>query len=183
MAVVCWPWCRHSLARSNWEAKGISPPLPQRLCNSLPLPWDTTLPPEGSVKISLIWQTLGSSTLLQLLQMTHFYSFSWLSNIPLYIYIFGLPLLAQMVKNPPANARDLGLIPGLGKSPGEGQGNPLQYSCLEYPMDRGTWQATVHGVTKSQTQLNDHAHSAIYIYIYYIYILPYIYYYILQRVK
>ena len=55
-----------------------------------------------------------------------------------------------MVKNPPANAgdRDWGLIPGLGGSPGEGNGNPLQYSCLENPMDRRVWQATVHGVTR-----------------------------------
>ena len=46
-----------------------------------------------------------------------------------------------MVKNPPANAGDSGLIPGLGRSPGGGNGNPLQYSCLEDPMDRGAWQA------------------------------------------
>ena len=55
-----------------------------------------------------------------------------------------------MVKNPSANAgnvRDSGLIPGLGRFPGEGYGNPLQYSCLEDPMDRGGWQATVHEVT------------------------------------
>ena len=59
-----------------------------------------------------------------------------------------------MVKNPPANAGDLGipsLIAGLGRSPGRGDGDPLQYSCLENPMDRGAWQATVHGVTKSRT--------------------------------
>ena len=49
------------------------------------------------------------------------------------------------------NAGDPGLIPGLGRSPGEGNGNPLQYSCLENPMDRGAWQAIVHGVAKSQT--------------------------------
>ena len=49
------------------------------------------------------------------------------------------------------NAGDLGLIPGLGRSPGEGNGNPLQYSCLENSMDRGAWQATVNGVTKSRT--------------------------------
>ena len=53
-----------------------------------------------------------------------------------------------MVKNPPANARDLGSIPGLERSPEEGNGNPLQYSCLENPVDRGAWQATVYGVTK-----------------------------------
>ena len=52
------------------------------------------------------------------------------------------------VKNPLANAGDLGLIPGSRRSPGEGNGNPLQYSCLGNPMDRGTWQATVHGVAK-----------------------------------
>ena len=52
------------------------------------------------------------------------------------------------VKNPFANAGDLGLIPGSRRSPGEGNGNPLQYSCLGNPMDRGTWQATVHGVAK-----------------------------------
>ena len=53
------------------------------------------------------------------------------------------------------NAGDLGLIPGLGRSPGEGNGNPLQYSCLENPMDGGAWQAIVHGVTNSQTRLSD----------------------------
>ena len=58
-------------------------------------------------------------------------------------------------KAPVYNAGDLGLIPGSGRSPGEGNGNPLQYYCLENPMDRGTWQATVHGVTKSQTRLSD----------------------------
>ena len=53
-----------------------------------------------------------------------------------------------MAKNLPANAGDVGLIPGLGKYPGEGSGNPLQYSCLGNPMDRGAWWATVHGATK-----------------------------------
>ena len=52
------------------------------------------------------------------------------------------------VKNPPANAGDVGSIPGAGRSPGEGNVNPLQYSCLENPMDRGAWQAIVHGVTQ-----------------------------------
>ena len=62
-----------------------------------------------------------------------------------------------MVKNPPANegdTRDAGLIPGLGRYPGVGNGNPLHYSCLENSMDRGAWQVTVHGVTKSWTQLS-----------------------------
>ena len=60
------------------------------------------------------------------------------------------------VKDPPASAGDLrnaGSIPGSEKYLGEGNGNPLQYSCVENPMDRGTWQATVHRVAKSQTQL------------------------------
>ena len=59
-----------------------------------------------------------------------------------------------MVKNLPTNARDarvVSSVPGLGRSPGEGNGNPLQYSCLENPIDRGAWWATVHEVTKSQT--------------------------------
>ena len=63
-----------------------------------------------------------------------------------------------MVKNPPDNAgdaRNVGLIPGLGRSPGGGNGNPLQYSCLQNPMDRGDWQATVHRVTKRLTRLSD----------------------------
>ena len=72
-----------------------------------------------------------------------------------------LPLLeasqmALVVKNPPANAgdiRDVGWIPGLGKYPGEGHGNPLQYSCLENPMDRGTWWAAVYRAAQSQTPL------------------------------
>ena len=63
-----------------------------------------------------------------------------------------------MVKNPPVNAddtRDVGSIPWSGRSTGGGNGNPVQYSCLENPMDRGAWQATVHGVVKSQTRLSN----------------------------
>ena len=62
--------------------------------------------------------------------------------------------MAKMVRNLPAVV-DLGLIPGLGRSPGGGDGNPVQYSCLENSMDRGAWWATVHAVAKSQTQLSD----------------------------
>ena len=58
-------------------------------------------------------------------------------------------------KEPACNAGDLGLIPGSGRSPGEGNGNPLQYSCLENSTDTGAWPATVHGVTKSPTRLSD----------------------------
>ena len=70
-----------------------------------------------------------------------------------------------MVKNPPANAgnvRDAGSIPGWRRSPGRGDGNPLQDSCLKNPMDRGAWPATIHGVAISRTQLNQlstHVHT------------------------
>ena len=53
------------------------------------------------------------------------------------------------------SVRDLALIPGLGRSPGEGNGNPLQYSCLENSTDTGAWWATVHGLTKNRTRLSD----------------------------
>ena len=69
--------------------------------------------------------------------------------------------VALVVKNLPASAghiRDVRSIPGLGGSPGGGHGNPLWYSCLENPMDRGAWQTTVRGVTKSQTRLSDLAY-------------------------
>ena len=75
----------------------------------------------------------------------------------------GLPG-GRVEKNLPANARDIGnmdLIPGSGRSPGGRNGNPLQYSCLESPMDRGAWQVTVHGITESDTseQLSTHTHT------------------------
>ena len=69
--------------------------------------------------------------------------------------------MALVIKNPLANAgvvKDAGSIPGLGRSPGGERGNPPQYSCLENPMDRGAWRATVHKVTKSQTRLGNLAH-------------------------
>ena len=67
--------------------------------------------------------------------------------------------MALVVKNPPTNAgdkRDKSSIPGSGRSPDIGNGNPLQYSCLESSMDRGSWWATVHEVAKSQTRLSTH---------------------------
>ena len=62
----------------------------------------------------------------------------------------GLPC-GSVGKESACSAGDLGSIPGSGRSAGEGHGNPLQYSCLENPMDRGAWWATVHGVTETQT--------------------------------
>ena len=70
--------------------------------------------------------------------------------------IGGTSQVALVVKNPPVNARltrDAGLIPGLGRSPGEGNGNPLQYPCLGNPMDRGAWQATVNGASRVRQDL------------------------------
>ena len=72
----------------------------------------------------------------------------------LVVSIMGF-LGGSVVKNLPANTEDIGLILGSGKSPGEGNGNPCQYSCLGNPMDRGIWQATIHGVTKESTQLGN----------------------------
>ena len=68
----------------------------------------------------------------------------------MHTYIRGLPG-GLGVKNPPANARDVGSTTRLGRSPREENGNPLQYSCLENPMDRVAWWAMVHGVAKNQT--------------------------------
>ena len=77
-----------------------------------------------------------------------------MKNDNLFEITHGASQVALVVKNPPANAgdiRDTGLIPGLGRSPGGGHGNPLQFSCLENPMDRGAWRAIVPEVTKSWT--------------------------------
>ena len=77
----------------------------------------------------------------------------------------GASQVMLVVKNLPANAgeiKDVGSIPGSGKIPGGGHSNPLQYSCLENPMDRGAWWVTVHGVAKSQTRLKrltTHTHT------------------------
>ena len=62
----------------------------------------------------------------------------------------------SVVKNPPANAGEVGLIPGLGRSSGVGNGNPFQYSCLENTMSRGAQQATIHGTAKNWTKLSTH---------------------------
>ena len=94
---------------------------------------------------------------------SNFYSLGGIfENIPnrmlihFYICQHVASQVALVVKKPPANVgdeRDMGSIPGSGRSPGGGHGDPLQYSCLENPVDRGAWWATVHGVAKSQTWL------------------------------
>ena len=86
----------------------------------------------------------------------------WKENLALgFVQLSCLRTLLQgsEVKASACSVGDLGSIPGSGRSPGEGNGNPLQYSCLENPMDRGIWWATVHGVTKSRTRLSDFTYS------------------------
>ena len=91
-------------------------------------------------------------------------------DTPTPVFIAALFIIARLwkdfpggtvVKNPPANTGDAGdtVNPGLGRSPGEGNSNPLQYSCLQNSMDRGAWWAIVHGVAKSQTQLSAHVRT------------------------
>ena len=75
-----------------------------------------------------------------------------------------------MIKNAPASAGDVGSMPGWGRSPGEGNGNSLQYSCLGNLVNRGAWWATVHGVSKNWTQLNNNNNTTAKL-IYQIYIL------------
>ena len=69
--------------------------------------------------------------------------------------VLFIHLLSPLSEESACNAGDPGLIAGLGRSPGERSGNPLQYSCLENSMDRGAWQATVHGIAESQTRLSN----------------------------
>ena len=86
-------------------------------------------------------------------------SFSWYTKDQCCVCVCVLSFLTLLPsfsgKVSPCNAGDPGSIPGSGRSPGEGNGNPLQYSCLENPMDREFWWATVHGVTKSRTRLSN----------------------------
>ena len=77
-----------------------------------------------------------------------------LNGIKYQVHVQGFPG-GSVVKDLPASAGDMGSIPGSGKFPREGNGNPLQCSCLGNPMDRGAWQATVHGVADSWIQLSD----------------------------
>ena len=80
-----------------------------------------------------------------------------MSSFALLSYVWGASQVAPVVENLPASAgnlREVGLIPGSGRSPGEGNGNPLQYTCLENPIERGAWWAAVQGVVKSRTRLS-----------------------------
>ena len=77
----------------------------------------------------------------------------------IYKHMSGAFPMAHQVKNPPAKAGDTGSIPGSRRCPGEGNDNPLQYSCLENSMDRGSWQATIHGVAETDTTERTHIHT------------------------
>ena len=82
------------------------------------------------------------------INITELYILTWLNYVNAYFTtVWGFPG-GSVGKNLPANAGDAGSIPGSGRPPGEGNGHPLQHSCLGNPMDRGAWQATAHGVTK-----------------------------------
>ena len=90
--------------------------------------------------------------------VTYLLNHRWQRSLGRAVRCKGSSQMVLMMKNPPANAgepRDTGSTPGWGRSPGEGNSNRLQYSCLKNPMDRGAWRATVHGVTKSWTRLSD----------------------------
>ena len=116
------------------------------------LPWWSS----GYSSALALWKVWIQSPLGEVLHVTRCYKKIFLK------IVLWASQVALVAKNLPANAgdvRDLGSIPGLGKSPGGGHGNPLQYSCLENPMDRGAWLATVHGVANSRTRLKRRFHS------------------------
>ena len=103
-----------------------------------------------------MWSLLHTNTLLVFKNSAQFWS--CLPEIESDSTEKGL-LSGSAIKNLPANAEDTGLISGSGWSTGEGNGYPLQYSCLENSMDRGAWKVTVHGIAKSQTRLGTHIHT------------------------
>ena len=111
----------------------------------------------------IITVVLNESSHMGLLEI--YWGHIWLSQVILRLGTISIKFFehfpgGRVVKNPSANAgdaRDVGLILGSGRSPRNGHSDPLQYSCLENPMDRGSWQAAVHKVTKSWTRLSMHA--------------------------
>ena len=120
--------------------------------------WQATV--HGVLKSRMRLSDSHSLTPLQTEKLT---SCNWTRRSQVFLpqgsYRWGFPS-GSNGKEPACNVGDLGSIPEWGRSPGEGHDNPLQYSCLENPMDRGTWQATIHGAAKSQTQLsNIHSHT------------------------
>ena len=129
-AKPCGSWlCKHcSLTSCLPRFSQLKCPIKGMHCNPKPFEWKAS---QQLVSTSVSFEGGGN-----------FYQSCWASRV------------ALAVKNPPANVgdvRDTGWIPGSGRSPGKGNGNLLQYSCLENPMERGVWQATVHSVAKSDT--------------------------------
>ena len=145
---------------------GWEDPLEKEMAtNSIFLAWEipwteepSRLQSMGSQRIRQDWATKDrTNTMLTLVPKR-----SQFSVIQLFHYYYSTNIIGfpggSVVKNPPANAGDSedgGSIPGLGRSPGEGNGKLLQYYCLGNPMDKGSWRATVHGVTKSRTWLSN----------------------------
>ena len=134
----------------------------QEYWSGLPWPPPRDLPGPGIKTTSLMSPALtggfftSSATWEAIIYHTHTYMSHMCLRV--FIHTYGSPG-GSVVKNLPANARDTGSIPRSGKIPGEVNGNPLQYSCLGNPVDRGAWRATIQGVAKSQTWLSDgHLH-------------------------
>ena len=131
-----------------------------------PLQFPSGKVPQSYILNSQAWSQMYSSKYFSLLHVTdstikffihtsNFFflllSWSYLIVLILSLIIYMASQVALVVRNLPANAQDEGSIPGSGRSPGVGNGNPLQYAGLGNHMDRGAWQATVHGVAKSRT--------------------------------
>ena len=116
------------------------------------------------MKVLLPWSIpFLEEDILQNSRYLFLYSYLCFKSIQLYRVYQASQWLSG--KESTCNAGDLGSIPGLGRSPGEGNGNPLQYSCLENPKDGGAWWATVQGVAKSQTWLSDFTFTFTFIFI------------------
>ena len=131
-----------------------------------------------------VWQTLRQSTAQQMTQFVTFYGWViFLCNVP-HLWVSRVVLV---VENPPADGRevkDSGSVPGSGKCPGGEHGNPLQYSCLENPVDRGAWWLMVHRVTKSWTQLKRISTHTYHIFFIYSFVSGYLsYFYVLDIVN
>ena len=112
-----------------------------------------TTQPQGKLANEVFFFNWASCH-IQIYRTLSFKGGRWIASSQLAISFPG----GSVAKNLPANVRDAFSIPGSGRCPGRGTGNPLQYSCLENSMERGAWQATVHVITKSRTQLTEHTH-------------------------
>ena len=131
----------------------LSAPFPAGLPQAVPTPSSRcSLPKFPRVSLSLMSLFHFSLSLVHLLQ----FWWGFRKEVKCLVNVIWASQVALVVKNLPTksgNVRDTGSIPGWGRSPGEGQGNPLSSSCLENSMGKGAWKATVHGVAKSQTRL------------------------------